>query len=1189
MAELDGDVIEQHEINKALSSEQDYWEHSDLAHSLFVGDTFYIAGTLHNPYTSSSIESVTLIKNHSEFELPCRSRGIGYTWHMNANVTPVGFNMANDTFNMLALTDIDLSPSSTNLLDSLLCFEGCNIIADIYSPVDTVCAGVSVDLQYAGANAMSFEWRVGLDGEVFATTESAQILFDMPGTYEVYLEASNTNCQKTVSKQIVVQEKPEAILDYNMISCAQLNEGQISVTAMGGIPPYDYQWSTFDTSEMVQGLDPGFYAITVTDAQQCMDEVSVQLGQLSLIQQNDTVICPSRPVTLIVNAPLTPDSLLVWNNGMTGDTIVVQPDTTTVYTVTFTDAQGICTDECVITVVSGFWFYADTDNDGFGDANNDTLSCDQPLGYVADDRDCDDSDSLVNLVYWYFDWDGDGFGDVASSVLSCEQPSGYVAFPTDCDDTDSTIYPGAPEVTCDGIDQDCDGWDQSGDLIITHNLIDYHGEIATVHYSVTNIGTSPVSLEGVSWAMDDNVTLNITGSSDDSTGNVDDILLSTYILTTDTAFLLMPDSSLIGSLSLAIDTSVFPFLLLTIDASDSIPECDETNNSHFLSSYVLPACPVLISPENGLTHVDPGKPLTWLPSPHGADGYQISISSQEGSVLGWTDVGDTTSYIPDFLPSDEWLYVSFRPYSSAGTTTGCRTDSFLTRSNVDCEGLFEQELIADADNAAGVHTVDLDGDGDLDVLGAFGNVTWFENLGTGAFVPHTIDSNVGTCYRVYGVDFDKDGDTDVFSSQYSNDELVLYQNDGLQIFSKHIIDANFDGGYNVHAADVDSDGDIDLVGASNQNGDIYWYEYIGGTSFTKHVIDPSFSAVRCVYAADVDGDGDIDVAGAALGADQIAWWENDGNEGFTKHIVQSGYNGAHSVIVADMDQDGDMDLVGCALSADKVDWWENDGAQNFSLQSISTSFNGAVHVDVADIDNDGDMDVAAAAWNGDQVAWWEQDSTGVFVKHVLSSVFDAPYDIEIADLDGDGDPDLLSAARHDDQFAWWNNLCGPVPDCIDLIQPLSGASDVDPTEQITWSKATGNPAGYRISVGITSGGGEIMDAVDIGLSNTIVLDSLLYGTQLFVKIVPYNGGGEATGCSEFSFTTGTQDKPYCTTLIYPESSSVYFDTVGLSWSEGDGDPLGYRLTLETSPGASDILGRFGCRPRHFAQSGITSI
>jgi MYXO-CTERM domain-containing protein len=34
-----------------------------------------------------------------------------------------------------------------------------------------------------------------------------------------------------------------------------------------------------------------------------------------------------------------------------------------------------------------------------------------------------------------------------------------VALPTDCDDGDPDVWPGAPEVVADGVDQDCDGGD----------------------------------------------------------------------------------------------------------------------------------------------------------------------------------------------------------------------------------------------------------------------------------------------------------------------------------------------------------------------------------------------------------------------------------------------------------------------------------------------------------------------------------------------------------------------------------------------------------------------------------------------------------------------------------------------------------------------------------------------------------
>ena len=285
----------------------------------------------------------------------------------------------------------------------------------------------------------------------------------------------------------------------------------------------------------------------------------------------------------------------------------------------------------------------------------------------------------------------------------------------------------------------------------------------------------------------------------------------------------------------------------------------------------------------------------------------------------------------------------------------------------------------DSSGFESVFAIDMNNDGDMDLLSASicdNRIAWYENDGNENFDTHNIASYEDYPYcplgarAVFAIDLDGDGDMDVLSASTDDDKIAWYENDGNEHFTiHHYITTNADYAWSVYAVDVDNDGDMDVLSASNFDDKIAWYENDGNEHFSIHTITTSADCANSVYAIDMNGDGDMDVLSASLHDNKIAWYENDGNENFNTHTITVSADGASSVYAIDIDSDEDMDVL--SAGSNQIAWYENDGNENFTTHSITTSANGARYVYSIDIDGDGDMDVLSASYNGDKIDWYE--------------------------------------------------------------------------------------------------------------------------------------------------------------------------------------------------------------------------
>lgn len=78
------------------------------------------------------------------------------------------------------------------------------------------------------------------------------------------------------------------------------------------------------------------------------------------------------------------------------------------------------------------------------------------------------------------------------------------------------------------------------------------------------------------------------------------------------------------------------------------------------------------------------------------------------------------------------------------------------------------------------------------------------------FTNHTITTSADSARSTFTIDMDVDGDMDVLSASQHDDKIAWYGNDGSQSFTAHTISTSANDAFSVFAIDLDGDGDIDV-------------------------------------------------------------------------------------------------------------------------------------------------------------------------------------------------------------------------------------------------------------------------------------------------------------------------------------------------------------------------------------------
>ena len=251
----------------------------------------------------------------------------GSTGSINLNVVgglpPYTFTWSSPLATGQTPPGLQVGPYSVTVADALGCTDTISAYVDEPSAItvsvldvtNVSCFGgsdgsIEVDIT-GGTQPYIYTWADG------PNTEDRTGL--AAGSYTLTV-VDGKGCQTVVSNTVVT-EPTDIVTSMLPVapSCSGVNNGSVLATAIGGTPPYSYQWSNGESTSAINNVGAGTYTVIITDDKGCVAYDTATLAVAAEITISDTVVdllCygdANGEITLTI-AGGTPPYTYAWSN-----------------------------------------------------------------------------------------------------------------------------------------------------------------------------------------------------------------------------------------------------------------------------------------------------------------------------------------------------------------------------------------------------------------------------------------------------------------------------------------------------------------------------------------------------------------------------------------------------------------------------------------------------------------------------------------------------------------------------------------------------------------------------------------------------------------------------------------------------------------------------------------------------------